>query len=204
MSNAQSTIEQSTIELAPDVVDDDSAPDVVVDADADVLIRRYLDRPADLVPSRRVTIEREGHEISRVLVPGPTVPFVVSRDANEGLEPAPLPADWLHGGSPTPRMRFTAMGADGATASGIWACNAGVFTFVYDFDEWVHIISGSVTIEAGPFCKQLRAGSTAFFPRGLSTTWHVEDHVHKFFVQRNPPKATRVFRKLTGKKSPFD
>lgn len=101
-------------------------------------------------------------------------------------------------------MRFTAMATDGSTASGIWTCNPGVFTFNYDFDEWVHLVSGSVVIEAGTYTQHLRAGSVAFFPRGLSTTWHIDDHVHKFFVQRNPPRIVRIARRISGKKSPFN
>ena len=142
-------------------------------------------------------------ELGGPIIASASMPFVVSHDWNQDLDDAALPPSWVLEGSPSPRMRFTAMAADGSTASGIWACNPGKFTFIYDFDEWVHIVSGSVVITAGGFSREMRAGSVAFFPRGLTTTWHVHDHIHKFFVQRNPPKLVRIARRLAGKKSPF-
>jgi uncharacterized cupin superfamily protein len=178
-------------------------PPAVVDRISD---RIRTVRQVAVEPDRNSAAEAGPEPVSYVpgpIVPGEATPFVVSRDGNEGLEPAPLPASWIRSGNPQPRMRFTAMATDGSTASGIWTCGPGVFTFIYDFDEWVHVIGGSVLVEAGAFSRRLRAGSVAFFPRGLTTVWHVDDHVHKFFVQKNPPRALRIVRKLLGRNSPF-
>ena len=130
-------------------------------------------------------------------IPTTDVPFVVDDDRRLDLDPAPLAEGWNIRGDAAPTMRFTAMSSDGDMNSGIWNCGPGEFRFEYDFDEFVHIISGGATIRSSDGAVQdVGPGSTVFFPRGLSTVWTVEDHVHKFFVVRNPPRVVRVARRV--------
>ena len=132
-------------------------------------------------------------------VPSVADPFVIDDDRFADLEPAPLPDGWIVSGNPRPAMRFTAMSNDGSLASGIWACGPGVFRFDYDFDEFVHLISGGMSITSSDGAtRSLSPGGTAFFPRGLSTVWTVEHHVHKFFTQRNASLAVRTARRIGG------
>ena len=68
--------------------------------------------------------------------------------------------------------------------------------FVYDTDEFVHIISGRVTVVAGTNVHELVPGSTVIFPRGLTTQWTVHEAVHKVFVLRHPPTLRRTIQRL--------
>ena len=130
-------------------------------------------------------------------IPTTVAPFVVDDDDNHGFDPAPLPVAWNLNGDASPEMRFTAMSSDGDLSSGIWACGPGVFRFDFNFDEFIHIISGTASIRSSDGVTQhLEPGSTAYFPRGLSTVWTVDDHIRKFFVIRNPPRAVRIARRV--------
>ena len=133
--------------------------------------------------------------------PTPNRPFVVDDDVSAGLQPAPLPAGWVLRGNPDPHMRRTSISANGDLESGIWTCGRGMFRFDYDFDEFVHVISGSAVVrsDGGELLEELRAGSTALFPRGLSTVWTVDDHIHKYYAKRNRPRVVRIARRMTDR-----
>ena len=132
-------------------------------------------------------------------VTGPDRPFLVSEDsADPGwMEPADLPADWILEGSPSPRMRMMTCSQDFTLMSGIWHCSAGRFYFHYNSDETVHLISGGVTVTVDGHSERLGPGSSAFFPRGIVALWEVDDHVHKYFVQRTPGRVHRVVRGMS-------
>ncbi len=123
-------------------------------------------------------------------------PIFASSDADDDLEPAPLAPGWVLVGDPKPRMRVTNTSADGTTVAGVWCCEPSRFTFVYGTDEFVHIISGRVTVVAGTNVHELVPGSTVLFPRGLTTQWTVHEAVHKVFVLRHPTKLTRTIRRF--------
>ena len=131
----------------------------------------------------------------RFTVRGPS-PVTVALDADEGLVDAPLPTGWVIDGNPCPRMRITATARGGGISSGVWCCQPSRFTFTYHVDEYVHIISGRVTVIANTHVHELSAGSTAMFPRGLRTEWTVHEPIHKVFVLGNEPRSTRFFRRV--------
>lgn len=144
--------------------------------------------------------------MSSIAVPDAHRPFVagIADDDSfhrEALDPAPLPAEWIRHGDPSPRMRILSMSADGSLVTGIWCCGPGEFRFDYDADEIVHLISGAVVVQSatGGRVEPLTAGSAALFPTGLSTIWTVEDHVRKFFVLRHPSRPVRIARRLLGR-----
>ncbi len=140
-----------------------------------------------------------GTDITDLLtVRGPS-PVTVAPDADEGLVDAPLAPGWVIEGDPRPRMRITATAPGGAISSGVWCCQPSRFTFVYDVDEYVHIISGRVTVIAGSHIHELSAGSTAMFPRGLRTEWTVHEPIHKVFVLANPPRWVRMVRRVRSR-----
>ena len=123
-------------------------------------------------------------------------PILASSDAADNLEPAPLAPGWVLVGDPKPRMRVTSTSGDGTTVAGVWCCEPSRFTFVYDTDEFIHIISGRVTVVAGTNVHELVPGSTVLFPRGLTTQWTVHEAVHKVFVLRRPTTLRRTIRRL--------
>jgi len=75
--------------------------------------------------------------------------------------------------------------SDKLLSSGFWSCTAGKFQRVFEWDEFVQILEGEVTIrEEGGATHTLQAGDIAHFPRGLTTHWHVPKFVRKFFTLR--------------------
>ena len=135
---------------------------------------------------------------SRFAVRGPS-PVTVATDADDGLVDAPLAPGWVIDGDPRPRMRITATAPGGAISSGVWCCQPSRFTFIYEVDEYVHIVAGRVTVIADTHVHELSAGSTAMFPRGLRTEWTVHESIHKVFVLANPPRWQRVARRVRSR-----
>ncbi len=123
----------------------------------------------------------------------------VAADADEGLVDAPLAPGWVIDGDPRPRMRITATAPGGGISSGVWCCLPSRFTFIYDVDEYVHIIAGRVTVIADTHVHELSAGSTAMFPRGMRTEWTVHEAVHKVFVLGSRPRWQRVVRRVRSR-----
>ena len=126
-------------------------------------------------------------------------PVGQSSDEDRDLVDAPLADGWVLAGDPRPRMRVTSTSPSGTISSGVWCCEPSRFTFIYDVDEYVHIVSGRVTVMANTHVHELSAGSTAMFPRGLHTEWTVHEAIHKVFVLRNPPKWKRRLRRLLAR-----
>jgi uncharacterized protein len=98
----------------------------------------------------------------------------------------PINPDWVIEGSPQVRSRRVAESADGTSATMVWSCTAGRFTWYYPVEEMLHIISGEVfvTNEKGEVVR-LGPGDMAFFPAGSVSAWHVPDHVLKIAVCRH-------------------
>ncbi len=150
-------------------------------------------------PSVGAPVAPPGTDITgRFTVRGPS-PVTVATDADDGLVDAPLAPGWVIDGDPRPRMRITATAPSGAISSGVWCCQPSRFTFIYEVDEYVHIVAGRVTVIADTHVHELSAGSTAMFPRGLRTEWTVHESIHKVFVLANPPRWQRVARRVRSR-----
>lgn len=110
----------------------------------------------------------------------------------------PLPTEWILEGNPVARSLPLTRANDGHLSSGLWECQAGKFTFIFGYDEIVHILEGEVIVDEEGGTRMLRAGDVAFFPEGLVTQWTVPHYVKKMAVFRSVRHsiATRVVRKL--------
>lgn len=133
---------------------------------------------------------------SALPIVGPERPFIVARPDFDSLEPAPLPDGWVISGDPAPRMRILTSSDDAVLMSGIWRCDAGRFHFRYDFDETVHLLSGGVRVTINGYTQHLVPGDVAYFARGTTSVWEVDDQVQKYFVQRNASKLERIVQRL--------
>lgn len=85
-----------------------------------------------------------------------------------------------------PEMRtsgITLWKDDSGAESGIWECTAGPSRWALDTNEFVHVLSGHMTvtrdlddpIELGP-------GDTVIFPKGWKGHWEIEDTLRKLYV----------------------
>jgi uncharacterized cupin superfamily protein len=80
------------------------------------------------------------------------------------------------------RGRYLWKGADGAEA-GIWECTEGPSRWVLETNEFVHVLSGSMTMtpdDGEP--THIGPGDTVFVPRGWSGTWHLHETLRKLYV----------------------
>ena len=84
-----------------------------------------------------------------------------------------------------PRRARSARASDKRVKSGFWQCSPCQFRWEYEWDEFIHLLEGRVTIsdEHGN-SHTLVAGDVAHFPKGLKTTWRVEQLLRKFTVIR--------------------
>ncbi len=123
------------------------------------------------------------------------------------LNPAPIEPDWIRSGTPTARNAILSRSADGSAYTMVWDCTAGSFEWVYDCDETVHILEGSILLsDAGNPVRRLKAGDAVFFPKGAVVNWQIEGYVRKLAFMRDvlpPPvsfglKAVRRLRRMAG------
>jgi uncharacterized cupin superfamily protein len=118
----------------------------------------------------------------------PTKPVVFSRTDVE-LRTSPINPDWIIEGKPVARNALLSTSDDQTATTLIWDCTKGKFNWYYDFDETVHFLEGSVTIDDGHSPpRTLGPGDVIFFPKGSHAVWTVHDYIRKLaFCRRTLP-----------------
>ncbi len=126
---------------------------------------------------------------------------VVVSSQDVQLSSAPIRPDWVMQGTPQARNTVLARSADRTAMTMLWDCTAGVFRWVYDQDETIHIIEGGVTITLDDGrVEVLGPGDVVFFPAGASATWQVDTYVRKLAVFRESvPQLMAMLVRLRGK-----
>jgi uncharacterized protein len=67
--------------------------------------------------------------------------------------------------------------------SGIWQCTAGPSYWVQEENEFIYLLSGSLTVTPdGGKPATFGAGDSAMFPRGWRGTWDLHETVRKVYV----------------------
>ena len=68
-------------------------------------------------------------------------------------------------------------------STGIWQCTAGPSYWVQEENEFIYILSGSLTVTPdGGKPATFGAGDSAMFPRGWRGTWDLHETVRKVYV----------------------
>lgn len=113
-----------------------------------------------------------------------------------GLEPAPIPRAWIREGNPLARNKRLAGSSDHMASTYMWDCTAGRFDWLYETDEVIHVLEGSVIIEdAGGTRRRLQAGDTFLFPAGSRYHWTVPEYIRKVAFLHSPlSREMRVIR----------
>ncbi|WP_217433859.1 cupin domain-containing protein [Caulobacter sp. S45] len=125
--------------------------------------------------------------------------IVSSQDVQ--LSSAPIRAEWIIEGRPVARNTVLARSADRTAMTMLWDCSAGVFRWVYDQDETIHVIEGGVTLSLpGGRVEVLGPGDVVFFPAGSSATWRVDSYVRKLAIFRESvPQPMALLVRLRSK-----
>ena len=128
-------------------------------------------------------------------------PIVLETAAAVKLDPEPIPAEWILSGSPVATSKKLAKSADFTSYIMVWDCTPGSFTWHYNKDETLVVVSGEVFItnESGEE-RRLGPGDFAFFPGGTSARWRVTDRLRKVAVVREtmPRPLGLVIRGVKG------
>ena len=114
------------------------------------------------------------------------MPTVTTASLPADLPKITLPQHEILEGTPDARGLFTAESEDGGASAGFWACDVGRYEFVFDYDEFIYLIDGEMTVRLGDKTWPMRAGDTAHFPQGVTVIWEVTRRVTKYFVARAP------------------
>jgi hypothetical protein len=110
-----------------------------------------------------------------------SAPFIESAHAITDLEDWGLLAEAT--GAPMYTSGQTMWSGDNNSESGIWECTAGPSYWSLEQNEFVHILSGSMTVTpdegdsflAGP-------GVTFLVPVGWKGTWEIHETIRKLYV----------------------
>jgi uncharacterized protein len=132
----------------------------------------------------------------------PTRPVTFSHTDVE-LSPAPINPDWVLEGEPRARNRVLSRSDDETACTIVWDCSKGKFHWHYDFDETVHFLEGSVTIEDGHGpARRLGPGDVIFFPAGSHAVWTVDNYIRKVAFCRKalPAPVGTLIRMLRATK----
>lgn len=109
----------------------------------------------------------------------PTKPVIFSKSDVE-LQPSPIKAGWIVEGRPVARNAILSRSEDQTACTIVWDCSKGKFNWYYDFDETVHFIEGSVTIDDGHSpAHTFGPGDVLFFPAGSHAVWTVDNYIRK-------------------------
>jgi uncharacterized protein len=82
-------------------------------------------------------------------------------------------------------LELWAASADGedGPSTGIWQCTAGPSYWVQEENEFIYILSGSLTVTPdGGKPATFGAGDCAMFPRGWRGTWDLHETVRKVYA----------------------
>ena len=86
-------------------------------------------------------------------------------------------------GEPMQTSGTTLWTADSGQEVGVWACTPGPSRWKLETNEFVHILSGRMTVtpDEGD-AVEVGAGDTAVFPAGWTGTWQIHDPIRKLYV----------------------
>jgi uncharacterized cupin superfamily protein len=133
---------------------------------------------------------------------------ILHSDKDIELRPSPINPAWILEGEPVARKAILSSSQDTIAFTVRWDCTAGKFSWIYDLDETVHILEGSVIVSSeNTPPKRLEAGDVAFFPAGTKAQWHVETYVRKVAFCRFvvlPKPAQVAYRVWRGAKRRWD
>lgn len=109
---------------------------------------------------------------------------------HNNLRPAPINPDWVIDGNPSANNAELFRSDDGLSSTVLWECSPGRFIWIYDTEETIHILEGSIVLDDGinP-ARRYGAGDVVFFPAGAKVQWTVEQRVRKLaYFRRGLPK----------------
>jgi len=136
--------------------------------------------------------------------PTPAVP--TAHDNPHGLQPDPIPREWILEGTPAARRKLLVGSSDDLASTHMWDCSAGRFDWHYGSDEVIFVLEGTVIVEdAAGVQRRLEVGDTFLFPAGSRFHWTVPHYIRKIAFLHSPlSRKMRFAKRIYGLfRSPF-
>ena len=81
------------------------------------------------------------------------------------------------------QTRGSTLWQDGDDEVGVWECTAGPSHWTLETHEFVHIVSGRMTVTPdGGQPQQVGPDDVAVFPRGWTGSWQIHETIRKVYV----------------------
>ena len=113
---------------------------------------------------------------------------VIRMESNVELQDIPQQApEAITAGDPQEKDHTYYTSEDESLSAGVWESTAGTLEVeYYPVDEFCYVISGSVVItnHEDNSREEIKAGEAFFIPKGTGLTWHVPEHIRKYYVIR--------------------
>jgi uncharacterized cupin superfamily protein len=110
------------------------------------------------------------------------------------LTPSPIEPSWIIEGNPVAQSSLLSQSADGQAFTVVWQCSDGKFNWIYDYDETLLILEGSIVLESEAMPPtRYGPGDVIFFTHGARAKWHVESEVRKLAFCRKSQPMLLVF-----------
>jgi len=111
--------------------------------------------------------------------------LLVDNPAAIDLEPEPIPRDWILAGAPAASVKMLSRSRDWTSSIIVWECTPGRFSYHYNKDEILFVISGHATITNKEGQKlDFEPGAVVYVPAGTSCIWDIKDRIRKVAVMR--------------------
>jgi|SRR5215813_1497749 len=117
--------------------------------------------------------------------------ILIANSATIDLKPASISSDWVHNGTTQTRSQELARSHDGTSHTMVWDCTAGEFTWHYNKDETLVVLTGEafITNEKAAEEQRIGPGDIVFFPAGTSAKWRVPNYIRKVaFLRHTMPR----------------
>jgi uncharacterized protein len=111
--------------------------------------------------------------------------LLVDNPATIELEPEPIPRDWILAGAPAASVKMLSRSRDWTSSIIVWDCTPGRFSYHYNKDEILFVISGQATItnKEGQ-TLDFEPGAVVYIPAGASCIWDIKNRIRKVAVMR--------------------
>jgi len=114
--------------------------------------------------------------MSRMIVTA--TPATLDLDQSGAIPPA-----WVLSGNPETRSKMLGRTHDWTSNIVVWECGAGSYTWHYNQDEVIIVISGEGFMTNGKGEeRRFGPGDVGFFPAGTTCTWRHPNHFRKVAV----------------------
>jgi uncharacterized cupin superfamily protein len=113
---------------------------------------------------------------------------LIAAATSADLVAQPISPDKIIEGKPETRSKELARSYDRTSYAMVWDCTAGRFTWDYNKDETLVVLTGEafISVDNGGAERRIGPGDVVFFQAGSSAAWRVPKYIQKVAFLRHP------------------